>query len=106
MHLQPTLLPCDHVLVTTRYYTYIDTHERYQPLGSACSNKCCIVITMNQPMKKAMSKMPMGRIIRRIGTMKGSVKRARKRMIAYLSSIPNQEAMARTNMAIMIAAVP
>src|SRR5215472_3386419 len=106
MHLQSTIFPFDHILATSRDHAHFDTHEHYQPLGSACSNKCCIVITVNQPIKKAMSKTPMGRIMRRIGTMNGSVKRARKRMIAYLSSIPNQEAIARTNIAMMSAAVP
>src|SRR5260370_16696095 len=106
MHLQSTLFPFYQVFATSRNHAYMDTHEVDQRLGRACNNKCCIVITINQPMKKAMSKIPTGRIIRRIGTMKESVKRARKRMIAYLSSIPNQEAIARTNIAIMIAAVP
>src|SRR5579863_1652738 len=61
---------------------------------------------MKKAMINAKSNLPCRGRMRRIGTIKGSVTRARKRIKAMRSSIPNQEAMARTNMDRMINPIP
>src|SRR6266567_3768205 len=78
----------------------------YQPDGSACSSNIDIVESMNQATNHDTSIIHTGRTKRRMGTINGSVIRARKRIMAYRSSMRNQEAIARTSIARMRKPMP